>query len=97
MTLMAFMLLLSSTTYAVEVSKSQKQMMFNKTGIDMNNVTVLDNSEMAKTEGEAWWWVVAAVVAFLAAGDSRRNNNDNNGVNNNGTGAFGYAVPGKIW
>ena len=65
MTLMASMLLLSSTTYAVEVSKAHnpaKQMitmskadtldMLRDAGIEASKVKMLDSGEMVKTEGE---------------------------------------------
>jgi len=110
MTLMASMLLLSSTTYAVEMSKSHNpamQMttmskseaiqMLKDAGVEPSKIAMLENGEMAKTEGEGWWWLVAAAVAFLLSGDSQRNNNSQNGVNGSGTGAFGYTSPGKIW
>ena len=66
MTLIASMLLLSSTTYAVEMSnshapkqmmamsKADAQQMLDKAGIDMSKAKVLDNGEMVKTEGENW-------------------------------------------
>ena len=109
-TLMAAMLLLSSTTYAVEtskisnpakqmmtMSKSEAIQMLKDAGVEPSKIAMLENGEMAKTEGEGWWWVVAAVATFLLSGDSRRNNNSQNGVNGSGSGAFGYASPGKIW
>jgi len=65
MTLMASMLLLSSTTYAVEMSKSHNptmQMttmskaeaidMLKNAGIEPSKIKMLENGEMAKTEGE---------------------------------------------
>ena len=74
MTLMASMLLLSSTTYAVEMrgshapkqmmtmSKADAQQMLDKAGIDMSKAKVLDNGEMVKTdaEGIAGAWVGAS-------------------------------------
>jgi len=70
-TLMTAMLLLSSTTYAVEVSKINnpaKQMttmsksetiqMLKDAGVEPSKITMLENAEMAKTEGE-WWWLVS--------------------------------------
>jgi len=66
MTLMASMLLLSSTTYAVEtinhrthmvqkqsMTKQDMQAMFATNKVKVNS---LDNGEMAKTEGEWIWW-----------------------------------------
>jgi len=80
MTLMASMLLLSSTTYAVEVSKTHNpakqmmtmskadaQQMFDKSGVDMSKVKILENAEMEKTEGE-WWGIVFRVIWAMAAG-----------------------------
>ena len=71
MTLMASMLLLSSTTYAVEVSKAHnpaKQMitmskadtldMLKDAGIETSKVKMLDNGEMVQTEGEWFWWAL---------------------------------------
>ena len=65
MTLMPSMLLLSSTTYAVEASKAHnpaKQMitmskadtldMLESVGIEPSKVKMLDNGEMERTEGE---------------------------------------------
>jgi len=71
MTLIASMLLLSSTTYAVEMSnshapkqmmtmsKADTQKMLSEAGIDASRVSVLDKGEMVKTEGEylPWYWI----------------------------------------
>ena len=64
------MLLLSSTTYAVEVSKAHnpaKQMitmskadtldMLESAGIEASKVKMLDSGEMVQTEGE-WFWTL---------------------------------------
>ena len=80
MTLMASMLLLSSTTYAVEMStshnpvkemtsmsKADAQKMFGEAGIDMKKVTMLENGEMAKTEGEFWGWIIRAAIVVVSA------------------------------
>ena len=87
---MASMLLLSSTTYAVEVSKAHnpaKQMitmskadtldMLESAGIEASKVKMLDSGEMVQTEGEFWQWLVAAAIAFLLSGDSRQKNQVN--------------------
>lgn len=80
MTLIASMLLLSSATYAVEMSKSHNpakqmmtmskadaQQMFDKAGIDMSKVTVLDNGEMAKTEGEWWNFIIPIFLGWASS------------------------------
>ena len=79
MTLIASMLLLSSTTYAVEMSnshapkqmmtmsKADAQQMLDKAGIDMSNAKVLDNGEMKKTEGEFWGFLVRIIIGVIAA------------------------------
>ena len=85
-TLMAAMLLLSSTTYAVEVNKAYnpaKQVitmnkadamsMLKDAGIEPSKVKMLNNGEMVQTEGEWWQWVVAVILSFLVSGDSRQN------------------------
>jgi len=63
---MASMLLLSSTTYAVEMSnshmpthmtsmsKAEATQMLKDAGVAPSKVKMLENGEMAKTEGE-WW------------------------------------------
>jgi len=78
-TLMASMLLLSSTTYAVEMSKSHNpamQMttmskseaiqMLKDAGVEPSKIKMLENGEMAKTEGEFWGFVfkILWAVAF---------------------------------
>ena len=82
MTLMASMLLLSSTTYAVEISKSHipTQMttmskaeaikMLKDAGVEPSKIAMLDKNEMVKTEGE--WWIRALIflASFLFHGDS---------------------------
>ena len=70
-TLMTAMLLLSSTTYAVEMSKSHTPTMqmttmskaeaiqlLKEAGVEPSKIKMLENGEMAKTEGE-WWWLVS--------------------------------------
>jgi len=87
MTLMASMLLLSSTTYAVEMSKSHNPTMQMTTmskaeaiqllkdaGIEPSKIKMLENGEMAKTEGEFWGFIIRFVLFSLIrniAGDSR--------------------------
>ena len=73
------MLLLSSTTYAVEMSKSYNptmQMttmskaeaiqMLKDAGVEPSKIKMLENGEMAKTEGEFWW--LAAIWLGAAGG-----------------------------
>jgi len=79
MTLIASMLLLSSTTYAVEMgnshapkqmmtmSKADTQKMLSEAGIDASKVSVLDKGEMKKTEGEFWGLLVRVIVGLIAA------------------------------
>ncbi len=78
-TLMASMLLLSSTTYAVEMSKSHMptQMttmskseaiqMLKDAGVEPSKIAMLENGEMAKTEGE-FWWLLIPIIAGIAGG-----------------------------
>jgi len=80
MTLIASMLLLSSTTYAVEMSnshapkqmmtmsKADTQKMLSEAGIDASRVSVLDKGEMVKTEGQYGWWGALAGAAYGAYG-----------------------------
>jgi len=80
MTLMASMLLLSSTTYAVEMSKSHNpamQMttmskseaiqMLKDAGVEPSKIKMLENGEMAKTEGEFWNIIFYILLGTLAA------------------------------
>ena len=96
MTLMASMLLLSSTTYAVEVSKTHNpakqmmtmskadaQQMFDKSGVDMSKVKILENGEMEKTEGQ-WWQFVVWGIAFIASGYYAQSQTKNLYNNQNG-------------
>lgn len=86
--LMASMLLLSSSSYAVELgkvnmpakqaivlSKADMNGMLKEAGIEPGHVKMLDNGEMAQTEGEFWGWLVAflvtAVVSSLDSGGDR--------------------------
>jgi len=75
-TFMASMLLLSSTTYAVEMSKSHNpamQMttmskseaiqMLKDAGVEPSKIAMLENGEMAKTEGE-WFFTLIAIFAI---------------------------------
>jgi len=77
MTLMASMLLLSSTTYATEtvnhkthmvqkqsMTKQDMQAIFATNKVKVNS---LDNGEMAKTEGEWFWFYYGAAWAGAAA------------------------------
>jgi len=69
MSLTASMLLLSSTTYAVEMSnshmpthmttmsKAEATQMLKDAGVEPSKIKMLENGEMAKTEGEFWPWV----------------------------------------
>jgi len=79
-TLMASMLLLSSTTYAVEMSKSHNQamqmttmskseaiQMLKDAGVEPSKIKMLENGEMAKTEGEFWNIIFYILLATLAA------------------------------
>lgn len=68
--LMATMLLFSTTTYATELSKVQSQTiqqmstmsksealdMLKQAGVEPSKIKMLENGEMAETEGE-WWWL----------------------------------------
>ena len=78
MTLMAAMLLLSSTTYAVEVSKAHnpaKQMitmskaetldMLKDAGIEAGKVKMLDNGEMVQTDAEGIYGAWIGGLAYL--------------------------------
>ena len=79
MTLIASMLLLSSTTYAVEMrgshapkqmmtmSKADTQKMLSEAGIDASKVSVLDKGEMVKTEGEFIPYWVGYGIAWAGA------------------------------
>lgn len=79
MTLMAFMLLLSSTTYAVEMSKSHNPTMqmttmskaeaiqlLKEAGVEPSKIKMLENGEMAKTEGEFWGFVFALLLGIAS-------------------------------
>jgi len=81
MTLMASMLLLSSTTYAAEtinhrthmvqkqsMTKQDMQAMFATNKVKVNS---LDNGEMAKTEGE-FWGVIFRIAWAMAFGWASR-------------------------
>lgn len=80
MTLMAFMLLLSSTTYAVEMSKSHNPTMqmttmskaeaiqlLKEAGVEPSKIKMLENGEMVKTEGEFWNFIFYFLLATVAA------------------------------
>jgi len=87
MTLIASMLLLSSTTYAVEMSKSHNptmQMttmskaeaiqMLKDAGVEPSKIKMLENGEMAKTEGEFWGFFIRFILFTIIrniAGDTR--------------------------
>ena len=77
---MVAMLLLSSTTYAVEMSnshiptqmttmsKAEAIQMLKDAGVELSKIKMLENTEMAKTEGEFWWYLGALLVSALAGG-----------------------------
>ncbi len=80
MTLMASMLLLSQATYAVEMSKTHNQVtqmttmskseaiqMLKDAGVEPSKIKMLENGEMAKTEGE-FWWLLIPIIAGVAGG-----------------------------
>ena len=88
MTLIASMLLLSSTTYATEsvnhkthmvqkqaMTKQDMQAVFGTQHVKAN---ALSQGEMVKTEGEFWQWVVLGIAAFLLTGDSSDHSSSNN-------------------
>ncbi len=79
-TLIASMLLLSSTTYAVEMSKTHNQVtqmttmskseaiqMLKDAGVEPSKIAMLENGEMAKTEGEFWGWLIRIAIMWLAS------------------------------
>ena len=113
MTLMASMLLLSSTTYAVEVSKAHnpaKQMitmskadaldMLKDAGIEAGKVKMLDNGEMVQTEGE---WLGAALalfaIGFVKAANAPTSPNQPAAWSQNNGYPHQYSTPGigYIW
>ncbi len=77
---MVSMLLLSSTTYAVELDKTHNQVaqmttmskseaiqMLKDAGVEPSKIKMLENGEMAKTEGEFWWFLLP-IIAGIAGG-----------------------------
>ena len=74
---MVAMLLLSSTTYAVEMnnshmpthmtsmSKAEATQMLKDAGVEPSKIKMLENGEMAKTEGE---WFPLVYWAYLGVG-----------------------------
>ena len=80
--LMAAMLLLGSFSYAAgtkslsneavqAVTMSKADLVaLKEAGIELNRVAVLDNGEMAKTEGEFWGWFFRAILIFLAGSET---------------------------
>ena len=85
MTLMASMLLLSSTTYATESVNHKTHMVQKQTmtkqdmqavfGTQHVKASSLGNGEMKKTEGAFWGWVargLLAAAAFFLSGDSSK-------------------------
>ena len=73
---MASMLLLSSTTYAVEMSKSHNptmQMttmskaeavqMLKDAGVEPSKIKMLENGEMAQIQGKNWFTALISIIA----------------------------------
>jgi len=77
---MVAMLLLSSTTYAVEMnnshmptqmttmSKAEAIQMLKDAGVELSKIKMLENGEMAKTEAKYGWWGALAGGASGAYG-----------------------------
>jgi len=89
MTLMESMLLLSSITYAVEmskshnpamqmttISKSEAIQMLKDAGVEPSKIAMLENGEMAKTEGEFWGLVFSVLFGALAGIANAPSHND---------------------
>ena len=85
MILMASMLLLSSTTYAVEMSKfhnptmkmstmskTEAIQMLKEVGVEPSKIKMLENGEMAKTEGKFWNFIFYFLLATVAANAPRK-------------------------
>jgi len=82
MSLTASMLLLSSTTYAVEMSnshmpthmttmsKAEATQMLKDAGVEPSKIKILDNGEMAKTEGQWWHWILLGLAALISGSNS---------------------------
>ena len=80
---MTSMLLLSQATYAVEMSKTHNQVtqmttmskseaiqMLKDAGVEPSKIKMLENGEMAKTEGEFWpivYWLAIGALSYLNA------------------------------
>ena len=106
------MLLLSSTTYAVEMSKSHNptmQMttmskaeaiqMLKDAGVEPSKIKMLENGEMAKTEGEWFFTLIALfVLGTIKAANAPTRPNQSAWDSTNGY-PHAYSLPGYgyIW
>lgn len=78
--LMASMVLLSSTSYAIDttrlqnvsshMTKAEAIAMLKKAGIEPSKIKMLENGEMAKTEGE-FWGILFRIFVAIAFGWAR--------------------------
>ena len=88
---MVAMLLLSSTTYAVEMSnshmttmsKAEATQMLKDAGVEPSKIKMLENGEMAKTEGE-WWQILGYLLLTTLAANAPTYANQHFRPNNNG-------------
>jgi hypothetical protein len=58
------------TTQMTTMSKAEAIQMLKDAGVEPSKIKMLENGEMAKTEGEWWHWVALFVLSFFLHGDS---------------------------
>jgi hypothetical protein len=48
------------------MSKAEAIQMLKDAGVEPSKIKMLENGEMAKTEGEFWWFIIRIIVAIAA-------------------------------
>jgi hypothetical protein len=54
------------------MSKAEAIQMLKDAGVEPSKIKMLENGEMAKTEGEWWHWVIRIVLLWLAGTTSSK-------------------------
>jgi len=58
------------------MSKSETIQMLKDAGVEPSKIAMLENGEMAKTEGEFWWFVAPILIGIAGGYAAHRINKD---------------------
>jgi hypothetical protein len=66
------------TTQMTTMSKAEAIQMLKDAGVEPSKIKMLENGEMAKTEGEFWWFLVPIVMGIAGGYVGSQINKHNN-------------------